>query len=64
MGNLWHEYKLRRYFEQCKENQFKHLTELPDGLGKIYTVTDDFNSCFQLTHLMHHFFFEGIGLRQ
>ncbi|MBF1592454.1 MULTISPECIES: nucleotidyltransferase family protein [Prevotella] len=64
MGNLWHEYKLRRYFEQCKENQFKHLTELPDGLGKIYTVTDDFNRVFQLTHLMHHFFFEGIGLRQ
>ena len=46
MGNLWHEYKLRRYFEQCKENQFKHLTELPDGLGKIYTVTDDFNRVF------------------
>ena len=64
MGNLWHEYKLRRYFEQCKNNQFKHLTELPDGLGEIYTVTDDFNRIFQLSHLMHHFFFEGIGLRQ
>ena len=64
MGNVWHEYKLRKFFDQCKKEQFKHQTSLPDGLGKIYTVTDDFNRVFQLSHLMHHFFFEGIGLRQ
>lgn len=64
MGNVWHEYKLRKFFDQCKKEQFKHQTTLPDGLGKIYTVTDDFNRVFQLSHLMHHFFFEGIGLRQ
>lgn len=64
MGNLWHEYRLRRFFNQCKAAQFENLTELPDGLGYMYTLTDDFNRVFQMSHLMHHFFFEGIGLRQ
>lgn len=64
MGNIWHEYKLRRFFNNRKEAQFKMLTPLPDNLGSIYTLTDDFNRVFQLSHLMHHFFFEGIGLRQ
>ena len=64
MGNMWHEYKLRRFFNQCKEAQFDRLSILPSGLGEIYTLTDDFNRVFQMSHLMHHFFFEGIGLRQ
>lgn len=64
MGNIWHEYKLRRFFNQCKQAQFEKLSELPNGLGKIYTLTDEFNRVFQMSHLMHHFFFEGIGLRQ
>lgn len=64
MGNVWHEYKLRRFFNSRKEAQFKVSTLLPDNLGSIGTLTDDFNRVFQLSHLMHHFFFEGIGLRQ
>ena len=64
MGNVWHEYKLRRFFNHRKEAQFEMFTPLPDNLGSICTLTDDFNRVFQLSHLMHHFFFEGIGLRQ
>ena len=64
MGNIWHEYKLRRFFNKCKADQFKRFSVLPDNLGKIYTLTDSFNRVFQMSHLMHHFFFEGIGLRQ
>lgn len=64
MGNVWHEYKLRRFFNCRKQSQFQISTLLPDNLGSICTLTDDFNRVFQLSHLMHHFFFEGIGLRQ
>ena len=38
--------------------------ELPDGAGCIPVPSWDYNIIFQLAHMMHHFFDEGIGLRQ
>ena len=38
--------------------------QLPDGVGKIPVPTVEFNLVYQLAHIMHHFFDEGIGLRQ
>ena len=38
--------------------------ELPEGAGAIPVPTVKFNIVFQLAHMMHHFFDEGIGLRQ
>ena len=38
--------------------------ELPEGAGTIPVPTVEFNIVFQLAHMMHHFFDEGIGLRQ
>ena len=40
------------------------MAELPDGVGEIPVPTDEFKIVFQLAHMMHHFFDEGIGLRQ
>ena len=37
---------------------------LPDGAGDIAVPTTAFNVIYQLTHLYHHFFDEGIGMRQ
>ena len=37
---------------------------LPDGAGDIAIPTMAFNVVYQLTHLYHHFFDEGIGMRQ
>ena len=37
---------------------------LPDGVGDIAIPTSAFNVVYQLTHLYHHFFDEGIGMRQ
>ena len=37
---------------------------LPDGAGDIAIPTTAFNVVYQLTHLYHHFFDEGIGMRQ
>lgn len=64
MGNLFYEWRLRRYFEQHKTAQFENTVQLPDGLGEIRVLEPCFDCIFQLTHLMHHYFFEGIGLRQ
>lgn len=64
MGNLFYEYRLRRYFNKYSEKQFNNRKELPNNLGYINCLTKDFDLIFQLSHLMHHFFFEGIGLRQ
>lgn len=38
--------------------------ELPNDMGSIPVPTWEFNVVFQLAHMMHHFFDEGIGLRQ
>lgn len=40
------------------------LSVLPEGLGNIPVPTYEYNIVFQLAHMMHHFFEEGIGLRQ
>ena len=40
------------------------LADLPDGVGQIPVPTREFNVVFQLAHMMHHYFDEGIGLRQ
>lgn len=64
MGNLFYEWRLRRYFEKEKTKQFGNKRVLPDDLGEIGVLCPDFDCIFQLTHMMHHFFFEGLGFRQ
>lgn len=54
--------RLQRYIEENRERQFTNVAEL-DGGGRIYVPTDDFNVVYQMCHLYHHFFCEGIGLR-
>lgn len=64
MGNLFYEWRLRQYFNKEKNKQFGNMAVLPDGLGEIGTLCPDFDCIFQLSHMMHHFFFEGLGFRQ
>lgn len=64
MGNLFYEYRMRKYFNLHKKEQFQNKKQLPEKIGIINTLTPDFDRIFQMSHLMHHFFFEGIGLRQ
>lgn len=40
------------------------MAELPNGQGTIPVPSVECNVIYQLSHLMHHFFDEGIGLRQ
>ena len=44
--------------------QCSNVVSLPDGIGEIAVPTLAFNVIYQLTHLYHHFFDEGIGMRQ
>lgn len=55
--------RLQHYFDSVREEQVKTIVDLPDGLGKISVPTNSFNRVFQLSHMMKHFLFEGIGLR-
>ena len=40
------------------------MVRLPDCIGETAIPTTAFNVVYQLTHLYHHFFDEGIGMRQ
>lgn len=55
---------LQKLFVSWKEEVFEHQTTLPKCDGYICTPTDKMNRIYLLVHIYHHFFDEGIGLRQ
>lgn len=63
MNNPVYNKRLNKWFEKDKERQFCNYVKLPNG-EDVPIPTTDFNIVYQLSHLMHHFFDEGIGLRQ
>lgn len=54
--------KLQQYIGEQKERQFTYFVVI-DGEHELCVPTDDFNVIYQMCHLYHHFFCEGIGLR-
>ena len=64
MNCPWHNRRLQRRFDEQAAEQAAHKVQLPKGAGAIFTPTLHFNLVYQLFHLFHHFFDEGIGLRQ
>ena len=64
MNNFRYNRRLQQYYAAAQDEQCNHWVDLPDGVGRIPVPTVEFNIIFQLCHLMHHFFDEGIGLRQ
>lgn len=62
--NLFYNHRLQLYFEHIKPEQLCNIVKLPDGSGMLSVPDDSFNRIFQLSHIMKHFLFEGIGLRQ
>lgn len=61
MNNPVYNSRLQKWYRSHWEYQ---MVELPDGAGEIPVPKWEFNIVFQLAHMMHHFFDEGIGLRQ
>ena len=64
MNNPIYHARLLKWFRRNTDLQCSHIVGLPDGAGDIAIPTTAFNVIYQLTHLYHHFFDEGIGMRQ
>lgn len=64
MNNPIYHTRLQKWFRRNADLQCSNVVSLPDGAGDIAIPTSAFNVVYQLTHLYHHFFDEGIGMRQ
>ena len=64
MNNPIYNARLQKWFKRNADLQCSNVVSLPDGIGEIAIPTKAFNVIYQLTHLYHHFFDEGIGMRQ
>ena len=64
MNNPLYHARLQKWFKRNADLQCSNVVSLPDGAGDIAIPTTAFNVVYQLTHLYHHFFDEGIGMRQ
>ena len=64
MNNPIYNTRLQKWFKRNADLQCSNVISLPDGIGEIAIPTTPFNVIYQLTHLYHHFFDEGIGMRQ
>lgn len=65
-GNLvrpMHNKRFVEYYYGQVKSQMNHAVELPQDVGKINVPTIEFNTIFQMMHMMNHFLVEGIGLR-
>ena len=64
MNNPIYHARLQKLFRRNADLQCSNVVGLPDGAGDIAIPTSPFNVVYQLCHLYHHFFDEGIGMRQ
>ena len=64
MNNPVYNARLQKWFKRNADLQCSNVVSLPDGIGENAIPTTAFNVIYQLTHLYHHFFDEGIGMRQ
>lgn len=64
MNGYLHNRTLQKWMKSEAEQQFSHHVTLPDTDSEVCIPTTAFNLVYQLVHLFHHIFFEGIGLRQ
>lgn len=64
MANFVYNRRLQRWLKQNVGLQCSNMVELPNGAGIAAIPTHSFNIVYQLYHLYHHYFYEGVGLRQ
>lgn len=61
--NKIHNKRLQRYFKESSEEQFRNFVKWNEAEKDLCVPTPAFNLVFQLSHMMRHFFTQGIGLR-
>ena len=64
MNNPIYNVRLQKWFKRNADLQCSNVVSMPDGIEEIAIQSTAFNVIYQLTHLYHHFFDEGIGMRQ
>jgi len=64
MNNPVYNHRLQKWLGRNADLQCSNIVSLPEGTGGIATPTSAFNAVYQLFHLYHHYFYEGVGLRQ
>lgn len=64
MANAVYSRRLKAWMLQNIAGQCSNMVALPDGVGEVAVPTAAFNAVYQLYHLYHHYFYEGVGLRQ
>ena len=56
--------RLQKWLKRNADLQCSNIVSLPDNAGDVAVPTLYFNCVYQLFHLYHHYFYEGVGLRQ
>lgn len=64
MANFVYNRRLQRWLKQKVDEQCSNMVALPNDAGFVAVPTHSFNIVYQLYHLYHHYFYEGVGLRQ
>ena len=64
LNNPIYHVRLQKWLARNADLQCSNLVDLPDSHGEIAIPTNAFNVIYQLFHLYHHYFYEGVGLRQ
>lgn len=56
--------RLQKWLKRNADLQCSNRIALPNNAGEVAVPTVSFNIIYQLCHLFHHCFYEGVGLRQ
>ena len=59
-----HNSRLQKWLKRNADLQCSNCIALPNNAGEVAVPTVSFNIIYQLCHLFHHCFYEGVGLRQ
>ena len=59
-----HNSRLQKWLKRNADLQCSNRIALPNNAGEVAVPTVSFNIIYQLCHLFHHCFYEGVGLRQ
>ena len=59
-----HNSRLQKWLKRNANLQCSNRIALPNNAGEVAVPTLSFNIIYQLCHLFHHCFYEGVGLRQ
>ena len=59
-----HNSRLQKWLKRNADLQCGNRIALPNNAGEVAVPTLSFNIIYQLCHLFHHCFYEGVGLRQ